>query len=47
MSAAKPALVVGVGEGCVPATRRALRRVGAIVGGPTHRHMDLAGTSDR
>lgn len=24
MSAAKPALVVGVGEGCVPATRRAL-----------------------
>lgn len=47
MSAAKPALVVGVGEGCVPATRRALRRVGAIVVGPTHRHMDLAGTSYR
>ncbi|KAJ8479461.1 hypothetical protein OPV22_023188 [Ensete ventricosum] len=33
MSAAKPALVVGVGEGCVPATRRALRRVGAIARG--------------
>ncbi|CAL9100623.1 unnamed protein product [Musa textilis] len=59
MSAAKPALVVGVGEGCVPvpAMRRALRRVEAIAGGtmglsvagifPTHPDGFRGGSSSR